>query len=87
MTVKIETYYDFRSPYAYFANYRIRRGRLSFAKDVEWIGRPLFIDVLLNLQVGRYDRLAANYVAFVQLASIRLWQRLNESASLVAVPV
>jgi transposase len=29
----------------------------------------------------RYDRLAANYVAFVQLASIRLWLRLNESAS------
>src|SRR5438270_5826824 len=28
----------------------------------------------------RYDRLAANYLAFVQLASIRLWLRLNESA-------
>ena len=28
-----------------------------------------------------YDRLAANYLAFVQLASIRLWLRLNESAS------
>jgi transposase len=27
-----------------------------------------------------YDRLAANYLAFVQLASIRLWLRLNESA-------
>jgi transposase len=27
----------------------------------------------------RYDRLAANYLAFVQLASIRLWLRLNES--------
>jgi hypothetical protein len=25
--------------------------------------------------------LAANYLAFVQLASIRLWLRLNESAS------
>jgi transposase len=25
----------------------------------------------------RYDRLAANYLAFVQLASIRLWLRLN----------
>ncbi len=30
----------------------------------------------------RYDRLAANHLAFVQLASIRLWLRLNESASL-----
>ena len=29
----------------------------------------------------RYDRLAANYLAFVQLASMRLWLRLNESAS------
>jgi transposase len=29
----------------------------------------------------RYDRLAANYLAFVQLASIRLWLHLNESAS------
>jgi transposase len=27
----------------------------------------------------RYDRLAANYLAFVQLASIRLWLRANES--------
>lgn len=29
----------------------------------------------------RYDRLAANYLAFVQLASIRLWLRVNESTS------
>ena len=29
----------------------------------------------------RYDKLAANYFAFVQLASIRLWLRVNESAS------
>lgn len=28
----------------------------------------------------RYDRLAANYLAFVQLASIRLWLRANEFA-------
>ncbi len=27
----------------------------------------------------RYDQLAANYLAFVQLASIRLWLRANES--------
>jgi transposase len=30
---------------------------------------------------ARYDRPAANYLALVQLASIRLWLRLNESAS------
>ena len=29
----------------------------------------------------RYDKLAANYLAFVQLASIRLWLRANELAS------
>jgi transposase len=27
----------------------------------------------------RYDKLAANYLAFVQLASIRLWLCVNES--------
>jgi transposase len=26
----------------------------------------------------RYDKLAANYLAFIQLASIRLWLRVNE---------
>jgi transposase len=30
--------------------------------------------------VTRYDKLAANYLAFIQLASIRLWLRVNESA-------
>ena len=29
----------------------------------------------------RYDKLAANYLAFVQLASIRLWLRVNKSTS------
>jgi transposase len=27
----------------------------------------------------RYDKVAANYLAFIQLASIRLWLRVNES--------
>jgi transposase len=27
----------------------------------------------------RYDKLAANYLALIQLASIRLWLRVNES--------
>jgi transposase len=26
----------------------------------------------------RYDKLAANYLAFIQLASIRVWLRINE---------
>jgi transposase len=29
----------------------------------------------------RYDKLAANYLAFIQLASIRLWLRVNKSTS------
>lgn len=29
----------------------------------------------------RYDKLAANYLAFIQRASIRLWPRVNESTS------
>jgi 2-hydroxychromene-2-carboxylate isomerase len=52
MTTRIEIYYDFRSPYAFFASHRIRRG--DFARsDVGWIWQPVSIDVLLNLQAGR----------------------------------
>jgi len=29
----------------------------------------------------RYDKLAVNYLAFLQLASIRLWLRVNESTT------
>lgn len=29
----------------------------------------------------RYEKLATNYLAFVKLASIRLWLRVNESTS------
>jgi transposase len=29
----------------------------------------------------RYDKLAANYLAFIQLASIRLWLGVNESTA------
>jgi transposase len=29
----------------------------------------------------RYDKLAANYLAFVKLAAIRIWLRANESTS------
>jgi transposase len=36
---------------------------------------------LLFLVTTRYDKLAANYLAFVQLAFIRLWRRVNESTS------
>jgi 2-hydroxychromene-2-carboxylate isomerase len=52
MTVKIDTYYDFRSPYAYFADYRVRNTGFAFGTKVEWVGHPIFIDVILNLQIG-----------------------------------
>jgi transposase len=29
----------------------------------------------------RHDKLVANYLAFIQLASIRLWLRVNESTA------
>ena len=55
------------SPYLYRARNRVER--LS-----NWIKQCRRV-------ATRHDRLAANYLAFVQLASIRLWLRLNESAS------
>ena len=33
----------------------------------------------------RYHKLAANYLAFIQLASIRLWLRVYEFAALVQI--
>ena len=53
LTARIKTNYDFRSPYAYFADYRVRKADLGFDKNVEWIGRPILMDVILNLQAGR----------------------------------
>ena len=55
------------SPYLYRARNRVERffNRIKHCRRV----------------ATRYDRLAANCLAFVQLASIRLWLRLNESAS------
>jgi transposase len=34
---------------------------------------------------SRYDKLAANYLAFVKLASIRIWLRANESAPFATI--
>ncbi len=55
------------SPYLYRARNRVER----FFNRIKQCRRV----------APRYDRLAANYLAFVELASIRLWLRLNESAS------
>jgi len=53
MPTTIEAYYDFRSPYAYFANHRTRQGSFVPPVPVRWLWRPVSIDVLLNLQAGR----------------------------------
>jgi 2-hydroxychromene-2-carboxylate isomerase len=53
MAATIEAYYDFRSPYAYFANHRIREGSFVLPVPAEWFWRPVSIDVLLNLEMGR----------------------------------
>jgi 2-hydroxychromene-2-carboxylate isomerase len=53
MTASVEVYYDFRSPYAYFAAYRIREALFTPPVPVEWRWRPVSIDALLNLQAGR----------------------------------
>ncbi len=53
MSATIEAYYDFRSPYAYFAHNRIREGSFVPPVPVKWLWRPVSIDVLLNLQAGR----------------------------------
>ena len=36
------------------------------------------VERFFNKIAMRYDKLAANYLAFIQLASIRLWLRFNE---------
>jgi transposase len=53
------------SPYLYPARNRVER----FFNKIKHCRRV----------ATRYDKLAANYLAFVQLASIRLWPRANES--------
>lgn len=53
MPIEVDVYYDFRSPYAYFADHRLRRKSFIPPVPVEWRWRPVSIDILLNLQAGR----------------------------------
>jgi transposase len=55
------------SPYLYRARNRIER----FFNRIKQCRRV----------ATRYDKLAANYLAFVQLASIRLWLLIDESTA------
>jgi 2-hydroxychromene-2-carboxylate isomerase len=52
MAANIEVYYDFRSPYAYFASHRIRRAEIV-RRGHQWRWRPVSVDALLNLQADR----------------------------------
>jgi len=52
MTAVIDIFYDFRSPYAYFASHRLRRDAIT-QRGHDWRWCPVSIDVLLNLQAGR----------------------------------
>src|SRR5712692_7343818 len=53
MPTSVEVYYDFRSPYAYFASRKIRTDSLRLPPTLAWRWRPVSIDILLNLQAGR----------------------------------
>ena len=53
MIATVDAYYDFRSPYAYFANHRIREGSFALPPSATWQWRPVSIDALLNVQAGR----------------------------------
>jgi hypothetical protein len=55
--------------------------RRASATIAFFIPRCLAIFIAQAWVATRYDKLAANYLAFVQLASIRLWLRVNESTS------
>src|SRR5215470_7936133 len=52
MSAVIEVYYDFRSPYAYFASRQLRNSDV-IRRGHAWKWRPVSINVLLNLQAGR----------------------------------
>jgi transposase len=53
------------------------RIRMRSRNQLEW----LFNKIKQCWRVAtRYDKLAANYLAFVKLAAIRIWLRANDSA-------
>ena len=59
-----------------------RADLLRISIELEILVERFFSRIKHWRRVGtRYDELAANYLAFVQLASIRLWLRANESTS------
>ncbi len=49
----VDFYYDFRSPFAYFAQHRIRAGSFALPDSVVWRWHPVSIGALINFQAGR----------------------------------
>jgi transposase len=57
--------------------------RSPYDNDIDTAALRCFVSAVRTVSMGRpaealatrYDKLAANYLAFVQLASIRLWLR------------
>jgi 2-hydroxychromene-2-carboxylate isomerase len=49
----VDFYYDFRSPFAYFAAHRIRTGAFQLPANVAWRWHPVSIGALINFQAGR----------------------------------
>jgi transposase len=60
---------------------RNETGRSQFALGARNLVERFFNKIKQCRRVAtRYDKLAANYLAFIQIASIKLWLRVNESA-------
>lgn len=51
--INIDIFYDFRSPYAYFAAHRMSLPEFQTSREILWKWRPVSIDMLLNLQAKR----------------------------------
>jgi transposase len=57
----------------------IRRISSTFQRHCQWYIERFFSKLKHFRRVAtRYDKLAANFLAMVQLASMRLWMRANE---------
>jgi 2-hydroxychromene-2-carboxylate isomerase len=86
MAATIEAYYDFRSPYAYFANHRIRQGSFVTPVPAQWLWRPVSIDVLLNLEMGR-DAWAAYIDPLSQPKRAHLLADVRRNAAYYSAPL
>jgi len=65
----------------FFKSRRTSHATISMSAFAPIMKPRIFNQIMQCRHVAtRYDKLAANYLAFVKLASIRIWLRANESA-------